>query len=94
MMDIKGLSVGIVLGTNSSEIKATQRIGRICRFEEGKKAEMFYLIINNSVESEWFKKANSKQNYITIDEEGLNDVLAGREPKPYKRKVQDFTFRY
>lgn len=93
-MDIKGLSVGIVLGTNSSEIKATQRIGRICRFEEGKKAEMFYLIINNSVESEWFKKANSKQNYITIDEEGLNDVLAGREPKPYKRKVQDFTFRY
>ena len=93
-MDIKGLSVGIVLGTNSSEIKATQRIGRICRFEEGKQAEMFYLIINNSVESEWFKKANSKQNYITIDEEGLNDVLAGKEPKPYVRKIKDFTFRY
>lgn len=93
-MDIKGLSVGIVLGTNSSEIKATQRIGRICRFEEGKQAEMFYLIINNSVESEWFKKANSKQPYITIDEEGLNDVLAGREPKPYTRKIKDFTFRF
>lgn len=93
-MDIKGLSVGIVLGTNSSQIKATQRIGRICRFEEGKQAEMFYLIINNTVESEWFKKANSNQNYITIDEEGLEDVLAGREPKPYTRKVKDFTFRY
>jgi len=93
-MDIKGLSVGIVLGTNSSEIKATQRIGRICRFEEGKQAEMFYLIINNTVESEWFLKANSNQNYITIDEEGLNDVLAGKEPKPYVKKLKNFTFRF
>lgn len=93
-MDIKGLSVGIVLGTNSSEIKATQRIGRICRFEEGKQAEMFYLIINDTVENEWFKKANSKQSYITIDEEGLNDVLAGKEPKPYVKKVKDFQFRF
>lgn len=93
-MDIKGLSVGIVLGTNSSEIKATQRIGRICRFEEGKQAEMFYLIINNSVESEWFRKANAKQQYITIDEEGLNDVLAGKELKPYTRKIKDFQFRF
>ncbi len=93
-MDIKGLSVGIVLGTNSSEIKATQRIGRICRFEKGKQAEMFYLIINNTVESEWFKRANSNQNYITIDEQGLDDVLAGKEPKPYVKKVRDFQFRY
>lgn len=93
-MDIKGLSVGIVLGTNSSEIKATQRIGRICRFEEGKQAEMFYLIINNTVEVEWFRKANSKQNYITIDEQGLDDILAGREPKPYNKSIKNFTFRY
>ena len=93
-MDIKGLSVGIVLGTNSSEIKATQRIGRICRFEEGKQAEMFYLIINNSVECEWFKKANIKQNYITINEEGLDAVLRGEEPPPYTKPIQNFTFRF
>ena len=93
-MDIKGLSIGIVLGTNSSQIKATQRIGRICRFEEGKEAITFYLIINNTVESEWFKKANSNQSYVTIDEQGLEDVLAGKEPKPYKKKIRDFTFRY
>ena len=55
---------------------------------------MFYLIINNSVESEWFRKANAKQQYITIDEEGLNDVLAGKEPKPYTRKIKDFQFRF
>ena len=93
-MDIKGLSVGIVLGTNSSQIKAVQRIGRICRFEEGKQAEMFYIIINNTVEGEWFKKANSIQNYITIDEEGLDDVLNGREPRLYRKKIKNFQFRY
>lgn len=93
-MDIRGLSIGIVLGTNSSQIKATQRVGRICRFEENKEAMMFYLIINDSVELEWFKKANSNQSYITIDEEGLEDVLAGKEPKPYVKKVKDFQFRF
>lgn len=93
-MDIKGLSIGIVLGTNSSQIKATQRVGRICRFEENKEAMMFYLIINDSVELEWFKKANSNQSYITIDEEGLEDVLVGKEPKPYVKKVKDFQFRF
>lgn len=94
MMDIKGLSVGIVLGTNSSEIKATQRIGRICRFEEGKQAEMFYIVINNTVEVEWVKKANINQNYIIINEKGLDDVLAGKEPQPYVKPLKDFQFRY
>ena len=93
-MDIRGLSIGIVLGTNSSQIKATHRVGRICRFEENKEAMMFYLIINDSVELEWFKKANSNQSYITIDEEGLEDVLVGKEPKPYVKKVKDFQFRF
>ena len=55
---------------------------------------MFYLIINDSVELEWFKKANSNQSYITIDEEGLEDVLVGKEPKPYVKKVKDFQFRF
>ena len=31
---------------------------------------------------------------ITIDENGLDDVLAGREPKPYVKHIKDFTFRY
>lgn len=64
------------------------------RYEEGKQAEVFYIIINETVELDWFAKSHSGQPYITIDEEGLNDVLAGNEPKPYIRKVKEFTFRF
>lgn len=92
--DIKGLSVAIILGLDSSEIKAVQRRGRCIRFEEGKTAEIFNLVINQTVELEWFRKGHPNGDYITIDEEGLNDVLAGREPKPYVKHIKDFTFRY
>lgn len=93
-MNIKGLSVGIVLGTDSGETKARQRLGRVIRAEDDKQAEMFYIIINNTVECSWFLKSHKNQPYITIDEEGLEDVLAGKEPRPYNRKIKDFTFRF
>lgn len=93
-LDIPGLSVAIVIGTDSSKLKATQRLGRTVRFEEGKEAEVFYIIINETVELDWFAKSHSGQPYITIDEEGLNDVLAGNEPKPYTKKLKQFTFRF
>lgn len=70
------------------------KCGRVARKEGDKQAEIFTLVIANTVECEWFKRSNSSTNIITIDEEGLNDVLAGREPKPYTRKIRDFTFRY
>lgn len=92
--DCKGLSVGIVLGTDSGETKARQRLGRVIRMEEGKQAEMFYIILNKTVELKWFTESHKNQPYITIDEQGLEDVLAGKDPKPYKKKVMDFTFRY
>lgn len=92
--DVRGLSVAIMLGIDSSEIKATQRRGRCIRWEEGKQAEIFNLIIKNSVEQEWFKNSHKHDPYITIDEEGLEDVLAGREPKPYVKKIKDFQFRF
>jgi len=93
-MDCRGLSVAIMLGIDSSEIKATQRRGRVVRFEEGKQAEIFNLIIKNSVEQEWFRKSHAHSSYITIDEEGLDAVLVGKEPKPYVKKVKEFTFRF
>lgn len=93
-LDLPGLSVGIILGTDSSGIKAVQRLGRVIRKEDDKQAEVFYLIINNTVESKWFITSHAKQPYITIDEEGLDNVLAGKEPQPYKKKIQDFTFRF
>lgn len=93
-LDVPGLSVAIILGLDSSKTRKTQRIGRVARKEGNKQAEIFTLVIADTVECEWFKKSNSSSNVITIDEEGLNDVLAGREPKPYTRKIKDFTFRY
>ena len=49
-VDIRGLSVGIILSTDSSKIRKTQRNGRICRFEEGKTAELFTLVIRGTQE--------------------------------------------
>lgn len=92
--DIKGLNVGIVLGLDSSETKAIQRRGRCIRYEEGKVAEIFNLIINDTIESTWFFNSHKNSSYITIDEKGLDDVLAGREPKPYNKKINNYTFRF
>lgn len=93
-LDIPGLSVAIILGLDSSQIRKTQRIGRVVRKEGDKQAEIFTLVIDQTIECDWFKRSNSSDNVITIDEQGLNDVLAGRTPKPYTRKIKDFTFRY
>lgn len=49
-VDVKGLSVGIIMDVNSSKIKAGQQLGRVCRFEPGKTAEVFTLIIKNTQE--------------------------------------------
>lgn len=92
--DLKGLSVAIILGLDSSETKATQKRGRVIRKENDKVAEIFNIVINDSVELKWFSNSHANQPYITIDEDGLNDVLQGKEPKPYVKKLKDFTFRY
>lgn len=92
--DLKGLSVAIILGLDSSETKATQKRGRVIRKENDKVAEIFNIVINDTVELKWFQNSHANQPYITIDEDGLNDVLQGKEPKPYVKKLKDFTFRY
>lgn len=93
-LDCKGLSVGIIYGTDSSTTKATQRLGRVIRKEEGKSAEVFNIIILDTVESKWFENSHKNSPVIRIDEEGLNKVLKYENPEPYKRKILDFTFRY
>lgn len=50
-VDVKGLSVGIAITCDSSQTTNVQKIGRICRFEEGKQAEMFTLVVKNSIEN-------------------------------------------
>lgn len=94
-LDVPGLSVAIQFGLDSSGIKAKQRLGRVIRAEEGKVAEMFTIVVNDTVECDWFKRSHARQsNYLTIDEQGLEDVLAGKEPKPYVKPIKRFMFRY
>lgn len=88
------LSVGIILGTDSSGLKATQRLGRVIRKEENKEAEVFYIVINNTVEVSWFLKSHQNQPFTTIDEEGLEAVLEGKEPKPYNKPLKNTQFRF
>ncbi len=92
--DLHGASVAIILGLDSSKTKATQRRGRVIRAEAGKHAEIFNLVLNNTVELEWFKRSHQGDSYKIIDEHGLDQVLRYEDPDEYKKPVQKFSFRY
>ena len=94
-LDVPDISVGIILGTDSSETKARQRRGRAIRRYENKQAEIFYLIIKDTVESKWFQNSHkTDKNYITIDEQGLEQVLRGEQPGAIKQKPRELVFRF
>lgn len=84
-LDVPGLSVGIVTGFNSSKTTSIQTLGRVIRFEEGKVAEMFILVLKNTVEEAWFKKSQEKQEFIEINESELQTVL---DNEPINKQVQ------
>lgn len=68
---------------------------RAVRKEENKIAEVFYLIIKDTVEQKWFSNSHKRdKNYITIDEQGLDQVLNGETPKEYTKKLQQVLFRW
>lgn len=91
------ISVGIVLGINSSQIVSKQRTGRIIRHKEGKISEMFNLIIKDTVEMNWFQNCHPDNNYITISEDNLINILKGEPviPKVNKKSTSlNFKFRF
>ena len=77
--DIKGLNTAIILSNTSSATQKTQRIGRIIRYEEGKEAEIFTLVIKGTNEEGWYTTSTAGKNYIEITEEELDDILLGKE---------------
>lgn len=94
-LDVHGLSVGIILSTDSSKIRHTQRVGRCIRAEEGKIAEMFTLVIKDTVEYKWFQNSLKSNNVQVIDESQLDKILAGKEVQTRNREIlEDLTFRY
>lgn len=93
-LDLKGLSVEIIMNTDSSKISKVQAVGRTIRFEPGKQAEIFTLIIRNSVEEKWL--ANSTDSsYIVINEQQLEKVLNNEPLEIRDRKlIKDVKNRY
>lgn len=73
--DIPGLNLAVILSNTSSQTQKTQRIGRIIRFEEGKKAEVFTLVIKGTMEENWYSTSNVGKQYIEINEQELEEVL-------------------
>lgn len=86
-LDIPGLRLGIMLGFTSSKISHTQRVGRCIRFEQGKIAEFFTLVIKGTVEEQWIRKASEEMDFIEINESELDLVLQGKLDK--NEKTQD-----
>lgn len=93
--DCPDVSVAIILGTDSSEIKAVQRRGRAVRTSGDKIAEIFYLVIKDTIEEKWVVNSHKRDNdLITIDEQGLEQVLRGETPTPYKKPIGQVFFRF
>lgn len=92
--DCAGLSVGIVMGLDSSPIKSTQRTGRVVRKEGSKYSEMFTLVLDGTVECEWYRKSHPDGKYVTVDVENLMKILRGEPYETYKKKIQNLTYRF
>lgn len=94
-LNVPSISVAIILGIDSSQIKAIQRRGRVTRVSgDNKVAEVFNIIIDDTQEVKWFKESHKNSSYLTIDEDNLNKVLNGEEPELYSKKIKEFKFRF
>lgn len=93
-VDLKGLSVSIIASGNSSSITKKQRLGRTIRYEKDKIAEVFVLIIKDTIEESWFNNATTS-NYITINEKQLDSVLNGENIQSRQRNnIQNIKYRF
>ena len=93
-LDVKGLSVAIIFGLDSSTTRACQRRGRSIRFEQGKTAEIFNIVLNRTQETKWFYDSHKRDSFITIDESELDKVLQGKNFTPGEKIVPKFDFRF
>lgn len=93
-LDLPELSVGIMLGVNSSKTKQIQTLGRVVRLNKDKTAEFFTIVINNTVETEWMNNSRSDNNFEVIDEANLMKVLRGEPYETYKKNIQKFVYRF
>jgi hypothetical protein len=53
--------------------------GRVIRYEEGKEAEIFTLVIKGTNEESWYNNSTAGKSYIEITESELDEILLGKE---------------
>ena len=53
--------------------------GRVIRYEEGKEAEIFTLVLKGTVEENWYTTSTTGKKYFEISEQELYDILDGKE---------------
>lgn len=89
-INLPDLDVGIMLGVDSSKIKHAQTRGRVVRYQEGKNAEYFTLILKDTVEVEWWRRSQGKDSCEIIDEDNLMHVLNHEPYETYKEPLKQF----
>ena len=93
-LDCKGVNLEIILHTDSSKIRKTQRVGRAIRYEEGKTSEIFTLVLKGTQEVTWFNNSNTSK-VITINEEQLDKILKGESIETREREnIVNTKFRF
>ena len=72
--DIPDIDLGIVVANTSSPIQFVQRVGRVIRVAEGKRAIIVVLVIKDTQDEKWLKSNQSAATGI-IEIESLSDLL-------------------
>lgn len=95
-VDVKGLNLAIILHNTSSSTERIQKYGRVLRAEKGKVAEIFSLVIDETVEMQWFKKSAKNTSFIEITESELDKILqTNNTDKPSEIQAEEqFLFTY
>lgn len=61
---------------------------RVVRYEEGKDAEIFTLVIKGTNEEGWFQSSSYGKKYLEINEEELDAVLTGKKIEAYEKEAK------
>lgn len=88
-VDCQGLNLAIILCNTSSQTQKTQRVGRVIRYEEGKEAEIFTLVIAGTNEEGWYNTSTAGKSYIEITETELYEILAGKETDNIEQEAKE-----
>ena len=62
---------------------------RVVRYEDGKEAEIFTLVIKGTMEEGWYENSTAGKNYIEITEEELDDILLGKESENIEQEGKE-----